>query len=93
MKRIFVALTLVVFSGSLLLASGQSTSRSQQRLIISQYGTLLDILDENGKSRFGKLKGDGFAITYKVKDKEVTASARGATEAKGLVKGKINYYG
>jgi hypothetical protein len=93
MKRILIALTLVLFSGSLLLATGQSRTGSRQRLIISQYGTLLDILDAKGKSRYGKLKSDGFAITYKVNGKEGQVAARGVTDAEGLVPGKINYYG
>jgi hypothetical protein len=64
------------------------------RLIISNYGTLLDVVDAKGKSRFGKLERDGFRVSYKTKNESAKAVyAIGSTSAKGLVPGEVRYHG
>ena len=92
MKRILIALVLMLLSGNLLLTKGQSSSQpgsSGSRLIISEYGTLLDVLDADGKSRFGSLQHAGFRLSYKLNGKKTkTVWASGADSA-GLRPGKI----
>jgi hypothetical protein len=96
MKSKLIALALVLFFGNVLVASAQMASRRQvtgSRLIISRYGTLLDVVDAKGKSRFGKLKRDGFRVSYKTKTEAAkTLYAIGATSAKGLVPGEVRYH-
>ena len=58
-------------------------------LSVSKYGTLLEIVDPNGKSRFGKLNGDGFQLSYEFQGKTLSASAIGDAEAVGLVAGDV----
>jgi hypothetical protein len=96
MKRILITVVLMLFSGGLLLTNGQSPSQpgsSSSRLIISEYGTLLDVLDADGKSRFGALKHAGFRSSYKLSgNKTKIVSAIGADSA-GLRPGQIHVDG
>src|SRR5262245_52316541 len=71
-----------------------SFTRAQpsQTLSLSKYGTLSEIFEAKGQSRFGKINGDGYQITYQIKGKTVTASAVG-DEATGLVAGGIKTAG
>lgn len=65
---------------------------SSQSLSVSKYGTLLEIFDAKGESRFGKLNGDGFQITYQLRGKTISVSAIGE-EATGLAPGTIKTAG
>ena len=71
-----------------------SFTRAQpsQTLSLSKYGTLSEIFDAKGQSRFGKINGDGYQITYQIKGKTITATAVG-DEATGLVAGDIKKAG
>lgn len=92
MKRILIAVVLMLFSGSLLLTNGQSPSQpgsSSSRLIISEYGTLLDVLDADGKSRFGSLKHAGFRLSYKLNGKKTKTVWASAAVSVGLRPGQI----
>src|ERR1044072_3487958 len=98
MKRLLFALALVLFSGSVLAASAQTLSHKPQRtgpsLIISKYGTLLDVIGANGKSRFGKLERDGFRLTYGTKSQKAkVVSAVGSTQVVGLLPGEVKFAG
>jgi hypothetical protein len=84
----------LMFSITLLLFIGASFTHAQpnlssQGLRVSKYGTLLEIFDANGQSRFGKLSGDGFQISYQFKGKTVSASAVGE-DGTELVAGTVN---
>jgi hypothetical protein len=54
-----------------------------QSFAISEHGTLLDLFEANGKSRFDKPVNEGFEVQYEIATKTVSASAIG-TETKGL---------
>ena len=91
MKTKLIARFVVLIAG--LIFSGTSFTRAQpnpssQNLTVSKYGTLLDIFDEKGQSRFGKLSGDGFQISYQINGKTISAAAVGE-EATRLVAGNI----
>src|ERR1700686_1496379 len=57
--------------------------RSGQSLSISEQGTLRDLFDANGKSRFGPIVSDGFDVSYRTQSRSVSASAIG-TNINGL---------
>lgn len=93
MKEKQAALVVVLlFLGGLGMAFGSlSRERAQppgQSFAISEYGTLLDVFDANGKSRFGKIVGDGFDVSYKIRRKTAAASALGTTTS-GLQRGSV----
>jgi len=58
---------------------GGSLSRAQlkPKLAVSKHGTLMEIFDANGKSRFGKLRGEGFQLSYEFQGKTTSVSALG----------------
>jgi hypothetical protein len=68
---------LIVIAG--LIIGGGSLSRAQlkPKLGVSKHGTLLEIFDANGKSRFGKLRGEGFQLSYEFQGKTASVSALG----------------
>lgn len=73
-----------------LMIGGESVSRGHsplpdKSLNVSKYGTLLEIYNANGKSRFGKLAGEGFQLSYEIQGKTNTVSAVGDAEAVGLI--------
>jgi len=69
--------------------SRAGTSLPAPSLTVSKYGTLLEILDANGKSRFGKLTGEGFQLSYEFKGKTISVGAVGDAEAVGLTAGDV----
>ena len=73
MRMLFVVLIAGVMIG------GGSLSRAQpkQKLNVSKHGTLLEIFDGNGKSRFGKLKSEGFQLSYELQGKTTSVLALG----------------
>lgn len=79
-------ITLLVFIGANF--THAQSNPSSQALKVSKYGTLLEIFDAKGQSRFGKLSGDGFQISYQFKGKTVSASAVG-NEGAGLAAGTV----
>ena len=93
MKTKSIAKLIAIFLGGLTLASGSvsrgQTARRVERLSVSKYGTLLEISDANGKSRFGKLSGEGFQISYEVKGKTTSVSAVGDGEQVNLTAGNV----
>lgn len=96
MKRNLIALALVLFSGGLLFASGQSLSRTQSsslRVTISKYGTLSDVLKAGGSTRFGELTLDGFEVSYKFEGEMKTVWAKGETDVKDLWPGDVKVDG
>jgi hypothetical protein len=77
-----------------LVMTGGSVSHAQppvpaKNLAVSKYGTLLEIFDAKGKSRFGKLTGHGFQLSYEFQGKTKTVSAVGNAKAMGLVAGEV----
>jgi hypothetical protein len=97
MKSKLIALALVLLSGSGLLATdrsspGKRTQPPSSSLVISGYGTLLDIIDADGRSLFGTLKLDGFRVSYKTQGKIKSASAIGA-KVQGLQPGQVKLEG
>lgn len=93
MKTKSIAKLIAIFLGGLTLASGSvshgQTARSVERLSVSKYGTLLEISDANGKSRFGKLAGEGFQISYEVNGQTTSVSAVGDGERVNLIAGDV----
>jgi hypothetical protein len=91
MKRNLFSLALLLFSGSVLLASAQTLPRKPQptgpSLIISEYGTLVDVFDADGKSLFGKLERDAFRVSYRTNGKTSSVFAVGAANVKRLQQG------
>ncbi len=93
MKTKLITKFIVLFFVTGLMFSGASSTHAQsnpssQNLSVSKYGTLLDIFNAKGESRFGKLNGDGFLISYQLKGKTISVSAIG-DEATGLVAGNV----
>jgi hypothetical protein len=88
-----IARFLVLFSAAGLIIGGNlslgQTVPTKKSFDVSKYGALLEIFDENGESRFGKLTNNGFELSYQFKGKTVTVSAVGAEEANGLVAGAV----
>jgi hypothetical protein len=72
-KMLFVVFIAVVMIGGGSLSRGQS----KQKLSVSKHGTLLEIFDGNGKSRFGKLRGEGFQLSYEFQGKTTSVSVLG----------------
>ena len=73
MRMLFVVLIAGVMIG------GGSLTRAQpkQKLNVSKHGTLLEIFDGNGKSRFGKVKSEGFQLSYELQGKTTSVLALG----------------
>ncbi|HSE18702.1 MAG TPA: hypothetical protein VLB46_16720 [Pyrinomonadaceae bacterium] len=93
MKRKLIATSIAVFFATALIITGESLSHAQQNtqsFAVSKYGTLLDVFDANGKSRFGKLAGNGFEISYVSKGKLISVSSE---NAKGLLPGEVRTEG
>ena len=98
MKRILIAVALMLFSCSLLLTKGQSPSQpgsSSLKLVINEYGTFLNVLNADGTSRFGAFEHGGFRLKYKLKgEKPKTVRAGvGAADSARLRPGQINSNG
>lgn len=98
MKSKLIALSLVLFAavGSIARDGSSPCSHIQSpaaRLVISEYGTLREILDVKGRSLFGKLEQDGFKVVYSTDGKPRSVSAVGSGPAKGLLPGKVNVEG
>ena len=83
-------ITGLIFTGASFTRAQSNTS--SQTLSLSKYGTLSEIFDAKGQSRFGKLNGDGFEITYQIKGKTISVSAVG-DEVTGLAPGKVKTAG
>ena len=95
MKRILIAVALMVFSCSLLLTNGRSPSQpgsSSLKLVINEYGTFLNVLNADGTSRFGAFEHGGFRLRYKLKGEkpETVQAGVGAADSAGLQPGSIN---
>ena len=86
MKHKLIATWIALFFTTALIITGANAQQKPQSLAVSKYGTLLDIFDANGKSRFGKLAGNGFEISYVSKGKLISAST---LATKGLLPGKV----
>jgi hypothetical protein len=86
----------LLFLGEFVMAytslSGEQAQTSSQRFAISEHGTLLEVFDANGKSRFGKIVGDGFDVRYEIRGKTMAASAIG-TKIAGLQRGQVKLDG
>lgn len=93
-KQAALVLGLLFLSGLGMVCGSLSCGRVQpqgQSFVISEYGTLLEVFDANGKSRFGKLAADGFQISYQAHGNNASVSAIGAKGAQGLVGGQPHY--
>jgi hypothetical protein len=91
-KRVTKFIALIVGVGLIIGVGSVSRARPSlpaPSLSVSKYGTLLEIVDANGKSRFGKLNGEGFQLSYEFQGKTLSASAIGDAEAVGLVAGDV----
>lgn len=91
-KLIAIFLALLFVTGSTI--NGRSLSRrhpqmSKQSFAAGKYGTLAEIFDANGKSRFGKLTNNGFQISYEYKGKTTSVSAAATDKVNGLLPGKV----
>ena len=92
MKKRLIVLALVLFFGNALFVSAQ-VSPTGSRLVVSEYGTLLEVLNEDGSSH-GKLSLDGFRLTYQVDGRtKKTVWANGATDVRGLRPGQVRVDG
>lgn len=94
----FIATFLALFLGTVLMITGESLSRAQsqpayQSFAVSKYGTLLEVFDENGKSRFGKLANNGFELSYEFNGKTISVSAVGDAKVIGLLPGQVKLNG
>lgn len=89
MKRILTAVALVLFSGGLLLANGQSSGSAPS---ISSFGTLLGLPSAANRSSLDALEHDGFSFSYKLLGIQKTVWARGA-DSGGLRTGQVNVDG
>ena len=92
MKTKRVTKLFALFVAGLIISTG-SLSRGQsplpaKKIKVSKYGTLLEIFDAKGKSRFGKLTGEGFELTYDYKGKTTSVSAVG-DKVVGLAAGDV----
>ena len=56
-------------------SASQATQRSSQRFTISRQGTLLELIDADGKDASKKVTGDGFKLKYKTRGKSRSVSA------------------
>lgn len=96
MKRSLFSLALVLFSGSVLLASAQLSpvqSTASTRLVVSEYGTLLDVPNAADRRSVGALTADGFEVSYRFRGQTKIVWARGTTNGSGLRRGQVNVHG
>lgn len=100
MKTKFIAMVLTLLSASGTLTIGKPLPAKQshprlQSFAISQYGTLLQVFNSKGESRFGMLDLDGYSVSYKFRgqDKTRTVSALGETAVIGLQPGRVTVDG
>ncbi|MEK6281814.1 MAG: hypothetical protein AABN95_15785 [Acidobacteriota bacterium] len=95
-KKLAVLVFALLFLSGLVMAYGQlSRERPQppgQSFAISEHGTLLELFDGSGKSRFGKIVGDGFEVRYKTPGQTVAASAIGS-KRRGLQGAQVELNG
>ena len=70
-------LFVVLIAGVMIGGGSLSRGQPKQKLSVSKHGTLLEIFDGNGKSRFGKLRGEGFQLSYEFQGKTTSVSALG----------------
>lgn len=94
MKSKLIAVFLALFFGSVLTTGAGALRRElsyqpSPSLAINKYGTLSEIFDADGKSRFGKLKNNGFEVSYRSKGKTRLISAVGNKKTTGLVQGEV----
>ena len=75
-KRIMM-LFVVLIAGVMIGGGSLSRAQPKQKLSVSKHGTLLEIFDGNGKSQFGKLRGEGFQLSYEFQGKTTSVSALG----------------
>lgn len=87
---LFFCTGLIIASGSV--SHGQ-TYRAHQSFAVSEYGTLLEVFDANGKSRFGKLANNGFELSYESKCKTASVSVVGKGKVVGLLPGRVKLDG
>lgn len=98
MKSKLIAVFLALSFGSVL-TTGAGTLRHEppyqapQSLAISKHGTLSEIFDANGKSRFGKLTNNGFEVRYRSKGKSTLSSAVGDEKMTRLTEGDVKVDG
>ena len=76
-------LFVVIIAGVMIGGGSLSRGQPKQKLSVSKHGTLLEIFDGNGKSRLGKLRGEGFQLSYSFQGKTTSVSALG-DEVAGL---------
>ena len=93
MKSKVVELVLVLLFLSAFVTGQAPLAREEaqsfrQSFAISEQGTLLELFDTNGKSKFGKISHDGFDLTYETTGKKMAVSAIG-TQSKGLQAGEV----
>lgn len=98
MKRNLIALALVLFFGNVLFASAQvvpvqGLPTGSLTLVVSEYGTLLDVRNADGTSRFGRLNRDGFRVKYKLGGEMKTVRAIGADHVVGVQPGLVSVDG
>jgi hypothetical protein len=84
MRMLFV----VLIAGVMIGGGSLSHAQPKQKLNVSRHGTLLEIFDGNGKSRFGKLKREGFHLSYEFQGKTTSVRALG-DDVSGLGVGDV----
>jgi hypothetical protein len=79
MRLILVIIVALLVGCGLLIghesSASQATQRPSQRFTISKQGTLLKMIDADGKRSIKKVTGDGFKLNYKTLGKIRSASA------------------
>ncbi len=83
MNKRITRLIVVLVAGLMIGGGSLSHGQPKPKLAVSKHGTLLEIFDANGKSRFGKLRGEGFQLSYEFQGKTTSISAL-ADEVVGL---------
>ena len=86
MRVIFIATVALLVGCGLLIGNESWASQGTypgQRFVISKQGTLLELIDADGRGRTKKVTGDGFKLNYETRCKKRSASAI-ETKTKGL---------